>query len=84
MSKSSVATAIPDDFSVVTTGIDDGDGKKLIDHIAVSPDLLAAVTVILPKTASDGTMFSDHVGIAALVGEINAIPIDPKIGPGSR
>jgi len=55
--------AIPDGFMIATAGLQDREGKNLIDHIAASPVLEPAVAEILPRFAADGTRLSDHVGV---------------------
>lgn len=57
--------AIPKQFTIATNGMKDADGKNLIDHFAVSPDLNAKVTEIVPRFSPDGTRLSDHVGLMA-------------------
>jgi len=55
--------AIPNQFEIVTKGILDPDGKSLIDHYAVSPELRAESVEVLHRFTSDGTRLSDHVGV---------------------
>ena len=64
--------AMPDDFTISTEGMKDGEGKALIDHFAVSSLLTARDIKILPRFAADGTRLSDHVGVAAHLGRNNA------------
>jgi hypothetical protein len=59
--------ALPSSFRIATEGLKDSDGKNLIDHIAISNDLLAELTTIIPRVAPDGTRLSDHVGIASTI-----------------
>ncbi len=62
-----LSAAILPGFRVVTAGASDSEGNRLIDHIAVSAGLSASVLAILPKSADDGTLLSDHVGVAACI-----------------
>jgi exonuclease III len=55
--------AIPGQFDIVTKGILDPDGKSLIDHFAVSPELSAEGVEVLHRLTPDGTRLSDHVGV---------------------
>jgi endonuclease/exonuclease/phosphatase family metal-dependent hydrolase len=59
--------ALPSSFRIATEGLKDSDGKNLIDHIAISNDLLAEMTTIISRVAPDGTRLSDHVGIASTI-----------------
>ena len=58
-----LATCFPTDFTVCTSGINDDEGKPLIDHCAVSPGLSSQVTEIIPKQTPDGNRVSDHAGV---------------------
>lgn len=60
--------------SVATEGLKDAEGKCLIDHVAVSPQLRAQVTQILPRISDAGMRLSDHVGIVARIERRNAKP----------
>ena len=60
-----LADAIPTGFKIATQGMRDSEGKSLIDHFAVSPQLEISTPEIIPRFAHDGTRLSDHVGIAA-------------------
>lgn len=57
--------AIPKQFRIATKGMIDKDGKSLIDHITVSPDLNLTIEEIIPRISPDGTRLSDHVGVFA-------------------
>lgn len=50
-------------LQLITEAALDYEGKQLIDHIAVSPELSVEVTRILPEKTSDGLNLSDHVGV---------------------
>ncbi len=58
-----LAACFPSGFTVCTSGINDDEGKPLIDHCAVSPGLSAQVTEIIPKQTPDGNQVSDHAGV---------------------
>jgi endonuclease/exonuclease/phosphatase family metal-dependent hydrolase len=58
-----LAACFPSVFTVCTSGINDDEGKPLIDHCAVSPALSAQVTEIIPKQTPDGNPVSDHAGV---------------------
>jgi exonuclease III len=60
-----LAEAIPDSFTIATSGMKDAGGDHLIDHFAVSSGLSISVPEIVPKHAGDGTRLSDHVGVVA-------------------
>jgi hypothetical protein len=45
----------------------DQEGRGLIDHFAVSNDLIVSAINILDRFAPDGTRLSDHVGVAATI-----------------
>jgi len=62
--------AIPDTFVITTEGLIDGEGKPLIDHIAVSPGLKPELVEIIPRFSPEGTRLSDHVGISATLKRI--------------
>ncbi|WPJ96798.1 hypothetical protein SH580_03650 [Coraliomargarita algicola] len=55
--------AIPRQFDIATEGILDPDGKSLIDHYAVSPELRVEAIEVLHRFTPDGTRLSDHVGV---------------------
>ena len=58
-----LAACFPSDFSICTAGMNDLEGKPLIDHCAVSSGLSAQVKEILPKETPDGDKVSDHAGV---------------------
>lgn len=58
-------SAFPEGFRIATEGMEDADGKRLIDHFAISPSLTANIEKVLPRFAPDGTRLSDHVGVMA-------------------
>jgi endonuclease/exonuclease/phosphatase family metal-dependent hydrolase len=58
-----LAACFPTAFNVCTSGINDDEGKPLIDHCAVSPGLSVQVTEIIPKQTPDGNQVSDHAGV---------------------
>jgi endonuclease/exonuclease/phosphatase family metal-dependent hydrolase len=47
----------------------DPDGKRLIDHVALSESLHGEVTEIISRKAEDGTRLSDHSGVVVNIGE---------------
>lgn len=57
--------AIPKGFQIVTKGIVDPDGKRLIDHCAISAGLRAESVDVLRRFSPDGTRLSDHIGVLA-------------------
>ena len=59
----SLLGAIPERFTISTFGMDDSEGKRLIDHFVVCPRLTAEAVEILPRISPDGTRLSDHAGI---------------------
>ena len=61
--------AIPDNFRIVTQGMKDPDGKRLIDHVALSASLHGKVAEIISRMAEDGTRLSDHAGVVVNVGK---------------
>ena len=58
-----LAACFPSDFSICTAGMNDLEGKPLIDHCTVSSGLSARVKEILPKETPDGDKVSDHAGV---------------------
>ncbi len=63
-----LAACFPTGFTICTAGMDDLEGKPLIDHCAVSPGLSAQVTEIIPKQTPDGNPVSDHAGVVINIG----------------
>lgn len=55
--------------SIVSEGFVDPEGKGLIDHMTVSPNLSARVERILPRFTADGIRLSDHVGVLTEIDE---------------
>ena len=41
----------------------DPDGKRLIDHVALSKSLNGEVVEVISRRAEDGTRLSDHSGV---------------------
>lgn len=62
-----LTTALTCGFTVPTEGMIDQEGIGLIDHFAVSNDLIVSAINILHRFAPDGTRLSDHVGVAATI-----------------
>ena len=60
--------------SVATEELKDAEGKFLIDHVAVSPQLKAHVTQIPPRMSDEGTRLSDHVRIVTHIEGRDAKP----------
>ena len=58
-----LAACFPSDFSICTAGMNDLEGKPLIDHCAFSPGLSAQVMDLLSKETPDGDKASDHAGV---------------------
>ena len=55
--------AIPGSFTIITEKMKDPDGKRLIDHVALSGSLYGEVIEIISRMAEDGTRLSDHSGV---------------------
>jgi endonuclease/exonuclease/phosphatase family metal-dependent hydrolase len=58
-----LADAFPADFKITTSGVLDGAGNPLIDHIVVSPSIELSALEVIPKQSRDDSRLSDHVGI---------------------
>ncbi len=67
--------SIPKGYSVVTKSIKDLEGKNLIDHVAVSPTLIATIDKILPRVSSEGIRLSDHVGVVTIIENNKQTPL---------
>jgi endonuclease/exonuclease/phosphatase family metal-dependent hydrolase len=52
-------------FDLLTYGLEDQDGRLLVDHIAISSELKGDIIKIVSKNAAEGTRLSDHVGVVA-------------------
>ncbi len=50
-------------LKIPTSNLTDPDGKLLIDHFAISPDLRFSLVGLLPKESAAGLRLSDHTGI---------------------
>lgn len=61
--------AIPGGFTILTETMKDPDGKRLIDHVALSKSLHGEVAEIISRIAEDGTRLSDHSGVGATISE---------------
>ena len=48
---------------VHTEGLEDKDGKPLIDHIVTSSGISCKVQEVIPKTDDEGNAMSDHSGV---------------------
>lgn len=57
--------SMPPSFRILTQGLQDSEGKSVIDHLVISDNLAAGTVTVIPRFASDGTRLSDHVGIHA-------------------
>lgn len=55
--------AFPEDFKITTSGVLDGVGNPLIDHIVVSPSIGLSALEVISNQSRDGGRLSDHVGI---------------------
>jgi endonuclease/exonuclease/phosphatase family metal-dependent hydrolase len=62
-----LAAAIPDSFTIATTGMKDREGVPLVDHFSFSQGLTIAIEEIIPKVSPEGPELSDHPGIVAFL-----------------
>jgi endonuclease/exonuclease/phosphatase family metal-dependent hydrolase len=63
----------------LTAGICDRDGNALIDHVAVGPFLYGKFDDLIPKE-ENGTVLSDHTGVAGELTMHSALKRDPHPG----
>jgi endonuclease/exonuclease/phosphatase family metal-dependent hydrolase len=68
-----LAGALSTDFKVATAGIQDLEGRLLIDHMAGSPGISIKVTQLIAKRAQEGTKLSDHTGVVASIQLANSV-----------
>ena len=65
--------ALASRFVVATAGVTDSRSREAIDHLAHTPDLVAAVRGELPSREPEGPRLSDHFGLLVDIQKVDVI-----------